>query len=199
MRPTSQEVLNLLIQLSENPDNGIIRHCKCVGDAAAVVASALVAKGYALDVDKVRALGYLHDIGRLLGPSDEHIVNGYNYLKQQGFTGEYCNICLTHSFPENHPILVLSFPPDPVKEKLVIDFLAGYEYSLTDKIINLCDLMCVHKVMTIDKRIVNVISRHGTWAGTQECVLAIQRLKQFFDELLGYNLYDLFPKIKENL
>ena len=25
------------------------------------------------------------------------------------------------------------------------------------------------------------------------------KLKEYFDNLLGYNLYDLFPKIKENL
>ena len=25
------------------------------------------------------------------------------------------------------------------------------------------------------------------------------KLKKYFDELLGFNLYDLFPEIKENL
>ena len=27
----------------------------------------------------------------------------------------------------------------------------------------------------------------------------IDKLKEYFDSLLGYNLYDLFPEIKENL
>lgn len=70
MLPDSQTVLALLRQLSENPDNSTVRHSICVADAA------LIDKGYDLDVDKVRALGYLHDIGRLIGPGDEHIVNG---------------------------------------------------------------------------------------------------------------------------
>ena len=28
---------------------------------------------------------------------------------------------------------------------------------------------------------------------------ALDKLKEYFDNLLGYNLYDLFPEIKENL
>lgn len=30
-------------------------------------------------------------------------------------------------------------------------------------------------------------------------VIETVKLKKYFDLLLGYNLYDLFPKIKENL
>lgn len=199
MTPSSQEVLALLRQLSINPENTSLRHTVCVGDAAAVIAEALQQKGQPLDVDKVCTLGYLHDIGRLVGPGSNHIINGYNFLKAQGFADEYCNISLVHSYPENSPACVLSTPPDPVREKLVLDFLPQHTYTLNEKIVILCDLMCKYSVMTVDERIVDVLSRHGTWTGTQNCILAIRRLKSEIDALLGGNVYDLFPEIKDNL
>lgn len=195
MRPDSQTVLALLRQLSEDPDNRTVRHSICVGDAAATIAAALIDKGYDLDVDQVRALGYLHDIGRLIGPGDEHIVNGYKYLKSQGFADEYCNICLIHSFPEERPNGLLSAPFDPAKDQFLMVFLAHYERTLTDKIIILCDLMCKYDVWTIDRRIVDVIARHGAWSGTQRCIIATRELKSEIDTLLGENVYHLFPEI----
>lgn len=197
--PTSQSVLTLLKQLSPDPEFSSLRHTICVGDAAATIATALQAKGFELDVDKVRTLGYLHDIGRLIGPGSDHIINGYEFLKAQGFPEDYCNICLVHSYPENDPACILSTPPDPVRDKLIFDFLPQYTYSLSEKVVILCDLMCKYSVMTIDKRIVDVLSRHGTWEGTQNCILAVLRLKSEIDGLLGYSVYDLFPEIRENL
>ncbi len=199
MTPNSQSVLRLLRQISPDPEFSSLRHTICVGDTAATIAGALKEKGFELDVDKVRTLGYLHDVGRLIGPGSDHIINGYNYLKKQGFPEEYCDICLVHSYPENDPACILSTPPDPVSERLIFDFLPRHAYTLSEKIVILCDLMCKYKVMTIDKRIVDVLSRHGTWEGTQNCILAILKLKAEIDDMLEYNVYDLFPEIVKNL
>lgn len=199
MTPSSSEALALLQKLSPDPEFTSLRHCLCVGDAAATIAETLKARGYPLDVDKVRTLGYLHDVGRFVGPGNDHIINGYTFLKSQGFADEYCEISLVHSYPENDPACILSTPPDPVREKLVFDFLPQHTHTLSEKIVILCDLMCKYRVMTIDKRIVDVLSRHGTWAGTQNCILAIRKLKDEIDQMLGHNVYDLFPEIAAEL
>ena len=61
--------------------------------------------------------------------------------------------------------------------------------------------MCPHggKVFTIDKRLIDLILRKGAYSNTQYHVKETYNLKKYFDDLLGYNLYDLFPEIKENL
>lgn len=82
---------------------------------------------------------------------------------------------------------------------MIIDFLPHHTYTLSEQIVVLCDLMCKYRPMTTDQRIVDVLSRHGTWEGTQACILAVRQLKADIDQLLGHNVYDLFPEIKENL
>lgn len=61
--------------------------------------------------------------------------------------------------------------------------------------------MCLHggKVYTIDKRLIDIIIMRGAYSNTQYHIKEIYKLKKYFDNLLGYNLYDLFPEIKENL
>ena len=79
------------------------------------------------------------------------------------------------------------------------EFIKNHEYTIYEKIINLCDLMCTSVVSTIDKRLIDIIIRRGAYENTQYHVRETYKLKQFFDEKLGHNLYDLFPEIKENL
>lgn len=43
------------------------------------------------------------------------------------------------------------------------------------------------------------IVRHGVYAKTHYHIKETIRLKEYFYNLLGYNLYNLFPEIKENL
>lgn len=68
-----------------------------------------------------------------------------------------------------------------------------------EKIINLCDLMCTTKVFTIDKRLIDLMMRRGAYSNTQYHIKETYKLKEYFDNLLGHNLYDLFSEIKENL
>ncbi len=72
---------------------------------------------------------------------------------------------------------------------------------MEEKLINLCDLMCPQggKVFTIDKRLIDIMIRRGAYSNTQYHVKETYKLKEYFDNLLGYNLYDLFPEIKDNL
>ena len=91
--------------------------------------------------------------------------------------------------------------PDPKSNPFLTEFIKNHEYTTEEKIINLCDLMCPQggKVYTIDKRLIDIMIRRGAYSNTQYHIKETYKLKEYFDNLLGYNLYDLFPEIKENL
>ena len=77
---TSDEALELLEEAKKlNPGRWII-HSKKVGEAAARIAERLN-----LDVDKARAMGYIHDIGKRFGKKAVHTVEGYYFLKDLGY------------------------------------------------------------------------------------------------------------------
>lgn len=178
-----------------------IDHCICVGDTAGKIAKALTEKGYDVDIDKTIILGYVHDIGKYNGESHGHEIIGYNYLKDKGYDEEYCNICITHSFLNNDIICVAGGVPNPNENPFLTDFIKNHKYTIEEKIVNLCDLMCPQggKVFTIDKRLIDIMIRHGVYENTQYHIKETYKLKEYFDDLLGYNLYNLFPEIKDNL
>ena len=157
-----------------------IDHCICVGDTAGKIAKALTEKGYNVDIDKTITLGYLHDIGKYTGESHGHEISGYNYLKGKGYDEGV---------------------PNPQDKPTIAEFVKTHKYTIEEKLINLCDLMCPQggKVFTIDKRLIDIMIRRGAYSNTQYHIKETYRLKEYFDKLLGYNLYDLFPEIKDNL
>ena len=68
---------------------------------------------------------------------------------------------------------------------------------MLEKIINLCDLMCANKIMTVDKRLIDIIIRRGANENTSYHIKEVYKLKEYIDSLLGYNVYDLFPEIND--
>ncbi len=48
-------------------------------------------------------------------------------------------------------------------------------------------------------KIAKALNLDEDYAKTHYHIKETYKLKEFFDNLLGYNLYDLFPEIKENL
>lgn len=194
MRLTSDKALELLEEakgLAEN-DNWI-KHCLCVGDTAAVIAGEL-----GMDVDKVRAMGYVHDIGKRYGYSAKihHSVTGYEYLKRQDIDEEYASVCLTHSFLDNTVVCegVGVLNENMEKFDFLCDYVISHDYDDYDRLINLCDLMCTSKMVGIEKRIVNLLLRYGVFPNTVNNLRATLKLKNYFDDKLGYNLYKLFPE-----
>lgn len=176
----------------KSTDDRWINHSICVGNTAGKIAEKLN-----LDVNYAKTLGYIHDIGREIGDSKDHVMNGYYYLKELGYDDEYANICLTHSYLNNDVNCTAGgFPKDiPFRT----EFIKNHEYTIYEKIINLCDLMCTDTIMTVDKRLIDLIIRKGAHENTQYHIKETYKLKQYIDEQLGFNLYDLFPSIKENL
>ena len=202
MKLTSKEARDLLeIERKNTKDDRWIGHCICVGDSAGRLAKALNEKGYNVDVDKVIALGYVHDIGKYNGEFRGHVMRGYEYLKNKGYDDEYANICLTHSYLNNDVTCTAGGVPKREDNPFLTDFIENHEYTTEEKLINLFDLMCPQggKVYTVDKRLIDIMIRRGAYSNTQYHIKETYKLKQYFDNLLEYNLYDLFPEIKENL
>lgn len=197
---TSKEARELLeIERKTTKDDRWIEHSICVGDSACRIAKALKEKGYNVDVDKSITLGYIHDIGKYNGESRGHVMRGYEYLKNKGYDEEYANICLTHSYLNNDILCTAGGVPDKEKNPFLTYFIKNHEYTIEEKLINLFDLMCTTKILTLDKRLIDIVLRKGVFSNTQYHVKETYKLKEYFDNLLGYNLYDLFPEIKNNL
>lgn len=202
MKLTSNEARKLLeIERKKVTDARWIEHCISVGNSAGIIAKALSENGINVDIDKTITLGYLHDIGKYNGVSHGHVMRGYEYLKNKGYNDEYANICLTHSYLNNDIVCTAGGVPNPSDNPFLTNFIKNHKYSIEEKLINLCDLMCPQgsKVFTIDKRLIDIMIRRGAYSNTQYHIKETYKLKEYFDNLLGYNLYDLFPEIKENL
>ena len=176
----------------KSTDDRWINHSICVGNTAGKIAEKLN-----LDVKYAKTLGYIHDIGRGIGDSKDHVMNGYYYLKELGYDDEYANICLTHSYLNNDIYCTAGGIPTDIPFRT--EFIKKHEYTIYEKIINLCDLMCTDTIMTVDKRLIDLIIRKGAHENTQYHIKETYKLKQYIDKQLGFNLYDLFPSIKENL
>lgn len=193
MKLTSNQALEMLDSArGKTESDGWINHSICVGSSASKIADALN-----LDTEFAKTLGYIHDIGKLVGEFSSHVMNGYNYLKTLGYDDEYCNICLTHSYLNNDIYCTAGGIPSDIPFRT--EFIKNHEYTIYEKIINLCDLMCTNIVNTIDKRLIDIMIRRGVYENTQYHIKETYKLKEYFDNLLGYNLYNLFPEIKENL
>ncbi len=198
MKLTSEQAIKLLESAKgKTESDGWIYHSICVGNTAGKIAEALNKNGYDLDVEKATTLGYIHDIGKMVGPFKKHVMNGYEYMKQQGYDDEYCNVCLTHSYLNNDVNCTAGTIPEDIPFRT--EFIKNHTYTIYEKIINICDLMCTKKVTTVDKRLIDIMYRRGVYPCSQYHIKETYKLKEYFDGLLGYNLYDLFPEIKENL
>jgi len=170
-----------------------IAHCVCVGNTAERIAKAL-----GIDKDKACAMGYVHDIGKAYGSIAEHSINGYNFLISKGINEEYASTCLTHSYL-NNDIACIAEPLQP-DIPFRTEYVKTHEYSIYEKLICLCDLMCTDVTMTLEKRLIDIISRKGAHENTVYHIKEAQKLKVYFDEQihkLGYkDIYSVLPYVR---
>ena len=194
---TEKEALNLLlddINLKDlnNPENKWIKHSIYVGLASRRIADSLdLNDNYAL------IIGYLHDIGRKINHNN-HPIEGYKYLKELGYD-EIARYSLTHSFYDCKITNTIGLGPD-TKEKydFINNYLNSIHPSIYDNIVHLCDLFCLETgFTTIEKRMLDVISRKGMSDNFLNYYNNIQDFKRWIEITIKKNLYDLFPEIKE--
>lgn len=192
MNLTSEKTLEMLEDLKGKISNDKwIYHSICVGNSAGIIAEKL-----GLDISKAKTLGYIHDIGRVVGEHSKHDINGYNYLKELGFDDDYANICLTHSYLNNDVNCTAGGFPENIPFRT--DFIKNHNYTIYEKIINLCDLMCKGVTMTLEKRLIDLIVRKGVHKNTIYHIQEAYKLKEEIDGLLGENVYNLFPNLINN-
>ena len=155
MKLTSEKALELIEKGKEgDPNINWVPHSICVGNTAGKIAENL-----GLDVEFAKTLGYIHDIGKIAGDFKDHDLNGYNYIKELGYDDKYANICLTHSYLNNDVYCTAGGIPQD--NSFRTEFIKNHNYTIYEKIINLCDLMCKRKVMTVDKRLIDLLIRRG--------------------------------------
>lgn len=77
-------------------------------------------------------------------------------------------------------------------------FLKNHEYTIYDKIINICDLFYTNEFVTIDRRLIDVYIRRGVYDNTVYHIKSTIALKRELEDMMGCGLYSLFPEIIDN-
>ena len=193
MKLTGEQAYRLLTDGLENPESiGYVPHCRYVGDLAGMIAGEL-----GLDAACARVLGYLHDVGRKVDPGN-HMYAGYRFLNENGY-GEYAFICLTHSFLNNDIECICGRLLSPESEGYaeVKAFVEAHENTDYDRIIQTCDLLCLHTGgVTLEERIDDIEARKGTHAKSAYHRAAALAQKAALEQRLGHSIYDFYKDLK---
>ena len=189
MKLNSEQAFALLIQGLENPGEiQYVLHSRNVGNLAG-----MIAKELGLDEEHAKVLGYLHDIGRKIYNAN-HMYEGYRYLKENGYE-DVAYICLTHSFLNNDlECICASFlPPDSEGYDELKEFVESHKNTMYDKVIQTCDLLCLHSGgTTLEKRIEDIESRRGTHYKSKYHKDTAMHQKAEIEEMLGHSIYDFY-------
>ncbi len=193
---SSEEALKLLEEAEKLNPGRWVEHSKKVGEASRRIAEKLN-----LDTEKAKTLGYIHDIGKRNGQGTHHVIGGYKFLREKGYDDEYANICLIHSYLNNDINCTAGGVPNPDSDGYEFrkEFVKKHEYTIYEKIINLCDLMCTNEFMTLEQRLIEIMTRRGVDSNTVYHITEAIKLKKEIDGLLKCNVYSLFPEIIENI
>ena len=192
-RNQAEQMLREAEQLNPGP---WISHSNYVAQAAQNIAACCPL----LNAEKAYLLGLLHDIGRRYGKTEmRHSLDGYRYCCENGFPA-VGKICMTHSFP-NHDIREAFGKWNCTKEEyqFVADYVQSTEYDDYDKLIQLCDALALPSGFCLmEKRMVDVVLRHGIneyivpkWAATFA-------IKGYFESCIKKSIYDVLPGVVEN-
>ncbi len=194
--PTLQEASCLMNEAEVRNPGPWVQHSIFTAKAAESIASLCPS----IDPSLAYILGFIHDIGRREGDFDmRHTLDGYYYLESLGFH-DAARICLTHAFPYKN-VNAISGEWDCSQTELdfVNVFLSNTEYSVYDKLIQLCDALALPTgFCLIEKRLVDVALRRGINFFTIEKWKAFLRLQQEFDDLIGRSIYEILPDVVSN-
>ncbi len=167
---------------------------------AAKTARAIAQRCAGLDADRAYVSGLLHDIGRREGYTHlSHTLDGYRFLCSLGYE-TLAAICLTHSFP-NADIHTYFGHVDCTSQDVAFiqEFLSTRVFDDYDRLVQLCDAIALpHGAVLMEKRLVDVVMRHGMPEWTPRKWKIYFELKASFDALAGANMYSFLEDIEKN-
>jgi len=153
-----------------------------------------------IESEPAYVLGLLHDIGRRAGIHGmRHVIDGYNFLRHEGYP-DAARICLTHSYPIQH-IDSGSSQWDGTDEEhfFVANFLSNIEYTKYDRLIQLCDSICMPTgPVLMEKRMMDVVIRYGFNNFTIEKWKAFFEIRKEFEDVIHRSIYSILPGTVEN-
>lgn len=193
--PTRQEAYTLLEWAVARNPGPWQHHSENAARAAEIIAGRC-----GMDTDRAYVLGLLHDIGRYEGVRGlHHVIAGHHCMREKGFDG-VARICLNHSFPVPD-FTCFNGKRDCTPEEM--DFLdqelRAMVYDDYDRLIQLCDALATAEgISLIELRLLDVAIRHGVGERYQEKWRAFLKIKAYFDEKCGCNIYSLFREEIEN-
>jgi len=194
--PSRQDAEAYLQDAGERNPGPWIDHSRQV----AIAAEAIAAFHPELNPEHVYVGGLLHDIGRREGVFGmRHVVDGYTFLMHEGFP-DVARICLTHSYPIPNVMAGSSLWDGTEEEKkFVADFLASNTYTAYDKVIQICDSLCLPSgPVLMEKRFVDVALRYGTNDLMLEKWRAFIRIRAEFEDIIGVSIYKILSGVVEN-
>ena len=188
--PTKEEARDILIWGHDKNPGPWLNHSEITANTAEKIANKC-----GLDGNKAFVLGLLHDIGRYEGITGlRHVLAGYNLMKDRNYEIN-AKICLTHSFP-NKDIQSIFGEIDCTEQEIrdMEKEIHNFEYDDYDKLIQLCDSMCMAEgVCLLEVRLIDVARRYNT---CNQSILnkwnAYFEIKNYFDNRCGINIYNLF-------
>lgn len=194
--PSRQQAQAYLVEANDMNPGPWVDHTRQVAETGWIIAN----HHPDLDPESAFVLGLLHDIGRREGIFGmRHITDGYKFLLNEGYP-DAARICLTHSYPIPYVMAGASSWDGTQSEKVFVsNFLAKEPYSSYDKLIQLCDSICLPSgPVLMEKRMVDVALRYGFNEFTiQKWKAFFHKLKEFENAIDG-SIYAILPGIIHN-
>lgn len=190
MLPTREKAEELLIEAEKCNPGPWGNHSRVVARCAERIAQ----ECGDLDSDKAYIVGLLHDIGRKFGVRHlGHVSDGYSYMMSLGYD-EVAQICLTHSFnSQKLDDYIGRFDTTEEELKIIQGALEKVVMDEYDKLIQLCDSIAgAEGVLKIEERMNDVKRRYGSYP--KEKWDNNLRLKQYFEEKMGKDIYSVVEK-----
>lgn len=194
--PSRKEAEELLREAEALNPGPWADHSRFVAQAAEAIARSHPE----MEAEQAYILGCVHDIGRREGvTSMRHALDGYHYLEGLGYP-DAARICMTHSYPIKSAAAGSSAWDGTDEEyQFVQAYLDQTEYSLYDRLIQLCDSLALPSGFCLmEMRLVDVVRRYGFNDLTLPKWDAFFKIKIEFEAAIGKSIYSLLPGAVEN-
>lgn len=162
-------------------------------------AAEYIARECGMDAEKAWIYGALHDIGRYEGPFGlRHALTGYRLMLEKG-EPDIARICLTHSFPLPDIGAYVGKRDISDGDRQLLTEVLATPMDDYDHLIQICDAISWGEgVCLMEKRLIDVIRRHGCAPLMQQKINATMEIFEDFQRRMGKSIYSLFPEAAEN-